>query len=61
MRIEFDPIADALCLELAEGYVEKTEEIKPGVILDYDLDGSVVGIEVLYIRKRANQAVKGAA
>ncbi len=61
MKIEFDPIADALYLELAEGDVEKTEEIKPGVILDYDVEGNVVGVEVLYVSKRANQPVKKAA
>ncbi|MHB9118847.1 MAG: DUF2283 domain-containing protein [Burkholderiales bacterium] len=61
MKIEFDPIADALYLELANGEVEKTEEIKPGVIMDYDGDGNVIGVEVLYVSKRANQPIKKAA
>ncbi|MBZ0092402.1 MAG: DUF2283 domain-containing protein [Sulfuricellaceae bacterium] len=61
MKIEFDPIADALYLELASGEVEKTEEIKPGVIMDYDGDGNVIGVEVLYVSKRANQPIKKAA
>lgn len=61
MKIEFDPIADALYLELTEGEVAKTEEIKPGVIMDYDADGNIVGVEVLYVSKRANQPIKKAA
>lgn len=61
MKIEFDPIADALYLELADSEVEKTEEIKPGVIMDYDADGNIVGVEVLYVSKRANQPIKKAA
>lgn len=61
MKIEFDPIADALYLELAESEVEKTEEIKPGVMVDYDADGNIVGVEVLYVSKRAKQPIKKAA
>jgi uncharacterized protein YuzE len=34
MKIEFDHAADALYIQLTEGEVEKTGEIKPGVILD---------------------------
>lgn len=61
MKIEFDPIADAVYLELSDGEIEKTEEIKPGVNMDYDVDGNIVGVEVLYISKRANQPIKKAA
>lgn len=61
MKIEFDPIADALYVELADGDVEESEEIKPGVIMDYDADGNVIGVEVLYVSKRAKQPIKQAA
>jgi len=61
MRIEFDQLADALYVHLAEGAVEKTEEIKPGVILDYDANGDVLGVEVLYVSKRAELPLKKAA
>lgn len=61
MKIEFDPIADALYLELTESDIEKTEEIKPGVMIDYDNDGNIVGVEVLYISKRGHQQIKKAA
>jgi uncharacterized protein YuzE len=53
MKIEFDPIADALYVELASGTVERSEAIKPGVVLDFDAAGNVLGLEVLYVSKRA--------
>jgi uncharacterized protein YuzE len=61
MKIEFDQIADALYIHLAEGEVEKTEEIKPGMMLDYDASGKVLGLEVLYVSKRADIPLKRAA
>jgi len=61
MKIEFDPIADAMYVELAEGGIEKTEEIKPGLILDYDANGNVLGVEMLYISKRTRQSLSKAA
>jgi uncharacterized protein YuzE len=61
MKIEFDQEADALYIELALGDIAKTEEIKPGLILDYDINGNVLGVEMLYISKRANQTFSQAA
>jgi uncharacterized protein YuzE len=57
MKIEFDHIADALYVELAEGEIERTEEIKPGLILDYDAEGNVLGVEMLHISKRTSHVV----
>ena len=61
MKIEFDQIADALYVQFREGDVEKTEEIKPGMILDYDANGNVLGVEVLYVSKRAELPMKKVA
>ncbi len=61
MKIEFDPVADAMYVQLAEGEVEKTEEIRPGMMLDYDKHGNVLGIEVLYVSKRSELPLKQAA
>lgn len=61
MKIEFDHAADALYVQLTEGEIEKTEEIKPGMILDYDANGSVLGVELLYVSKRAELPMKKAA
>ena len=61
MKVEFDQVADALYVQLMEGDVEKTEEIKPGMILDYDANGNVLGVEVLYVSKRAELLMKKVA
>jgi len=61
MKIEFDQVADALYVQLMEGEVEKTEEIKPGMILDYDASGNVLGVELLYVSKRSELPLKKAA
>ena len=61
MKIEFDQVADALYVQLTEGKIEKTEEIKPGMILDYDANGNVLGVELLYVSRRAELPMKKAA
>ena len=52
MRLRVDEEADALHLQLVDVPVEESEEVSPGVILDYDKSNQVVGIEVLYLSKR---------
>jgi uncharacterized protein YuzE len=41
--------------------LKKTQEIKPGMILDYDAKGNVLGVELLYVSKRAELPMKKAA
>ncbi|PSO62422.1 MAG: hypothetical protein BRC38_16010, partial [Cyanobacteria bacterium QH_6_48_35] len=38
---------DILRLLWSDNFIEESDEVEPGVILDYDSDGNVVGIEVL--------------
>ena len=52
MKATYDPKSDTLCLELKPGPVTESDEGKPGVILDYDAEGNLVGIEVLDASKR---------
>ncbi|MBK1629689.1 DUF2283 domain-containing protein [Thiohalocapsa halophila] len=52
MKLEFDPDADAAYFEINGAEVERTEEIEPGILADYDADGHLVGIEVLSVSKR---------
>ncbi|TVR63386.1 MAG: DUF2283 domain-containing protein [Candidatus Competibacteraceae bacterium] len=61
MKLEFDTQADAVYLELTEAEVEESREIQPGIIMDYDAEGQIVGIEVLYVSKRAETALRKAA
>jgi uncharacterized protein YuzE len=61
MKLEFDAQADAVYLELTDVEVEESKEIQPGIIVDYDAEGRIVGIEVLYVSKRAELPLKKAA
>ena len=52
MRLKVDHKNDALYFRLDESAIVESEEIRPGVILDYDAKGNVVGIEMLCLSKR---------
>ena len=56
MKLEYDPESDAAYVGLCVGEIVESEEIEPGVILDYDARGRVVGIEILYLSKRRSDA-----
>jgi len=47
VQANYDPDADALYLRLAEAKVIESEEIRPGIVFDFDAEGRVVGIEIL--------------
>lgn len=61
MKLEFDPKADAAYLEISDAEIENTKQIEPGIIVDYDAEGHIVGIEVLSISKRQNKPLPKAA
>lgn len=56
MKLKVDQQADALYLTLSEAPANRSEEVSPGIIVDYDDQDRVVGIEMLYLSKRAPQA-----
>ena len=53
MKLKVDQQADALYLTLSEAPTSRSEEVSPGIIVDYDDQDRVVGIEMLYLSKRA--------
>lgn len=52
MKLTVDQEADALHFRLVDVPVTESDEIAPGVIVDYDESNQVVGIEVLGLSKR---------
>jgi uncharacterized protein YuzE len=52
MRIKVDEDNDALYFRLDNSPVIESEEVQPGIILDYDDKGQAIGIEILGIKKR---------
>ena len=56
MRMTYDPAADAAYLYLTERSPEapevaRTEEVAPGVMLDFDQESRVIGVEILGVSK----------
>lgn len=47
----FDPEADAAYFKLGTTKIVDSEEVAPNVILDFDSENRVVGMEVLYARR----------
>ena len=52
MKVTYDPEVDVLRIILSSAPIEESDEEKPGVILDYDKDGNIVGLEILDASKR---------
>jgi len=54
MRLKTDKENDACYRRLDEAEVCESEEVHPGVILDFDQGGKVVGIEILSLSTRVS-------
>jgi uncharacterized protein YuzE len=54
IRTSYDPEVDAMFVWFGPEDVKSagTEEVAPGIILDFDSDGRVIGIEVLDVSER---------
>ena len=52
MKVKYDQEVDVLTIEFSSVPVEESDEDKPGIILDYDKDGNIVGLEILNASKR---------
>ena len=50
MNWQYDPAGDVAYLSLLDAPVDESEELRPGVVLDFGVDGRIVGIEVLGAR-----------
>jgi uncharacterized protein YuzE len=47
MKIKYDKETDILYVRFLETKIAESDEQKPGIIMDYDADGNMVGLEVL--------------
>lgn len=57
MRLKIDEEVDALYLRLDESAIVESEEVQPGVILDFDAENRVVGVEFLGVGRRLGPEV----
>jgi len=51
VKVTYDADVDVLRILLSDAAIEESHEDKPGVILDYDKEGNVVGLEILEASK----------
>ena len=47
MKIKYDEEADVIYLHFGKGKIIERDEIKNGLIVDYDEDGNPIAIEIL--------------
>jgi uncharacterized protein YuzE len=52
MRVRVDHAADAVYLDLTDRPIRDSAEIADGIVVDYDDEGHIVGIEILDASKR---------
>jgi uncharacterized protein YuzE len=52
MKIKIDKESDALYFRLDDDDIIESEEVEPGIILDFDENGRVIGIEILSLSTR---------
>lgn len=52
MKVTYDTHTDTLRIILTDTAIDESDEDKPGVILDYDASGNVVGMEILDASQR---------
>ena len=55
MKLNVDREADALYLRLDDSPIVESEEVSPGVMLDYNESNEVVGVEMLHLSKRSTR------
>ena len=51
MKLHVDKEADALYLRLDDSKIVESEEVSPGVVLDYNEANELVGVEMLNLSK----------
>ena len=54
MKLHVDKEADALHLRLDNSKIIESEEVAPGIVLDYNELNEVVGVEMLYLSRRSS-------
>lgn len=52
MKVKYDQEVDVLTIQLSNAPIEESDQDKPGVILDYDKAGNIVGLEILNASKQ---------
>lgn len=57
MKLSYYPETDSLYIELSKHPSVDSEEVAPGVVLDYDAEGRIVGIDIDNASKASDLSV----
>ncbi|HEY5225175.1 MAG TPA: DUF2283 domain-containing protein [Methylovirgula sp.] len=57
MKTTYDPTLDALSVRLTDAEIRESEEVRPGIVFDYDKDGRIVGFEILDAHSNLSKGV----
>ena len=52
MDFSFDKVADVLYIQISYGEIEESDEIAPGIILDYSKTKQILGLEITNFKSR---------
>jgi len=55
MKVNYDREVDILYIQLTDAQIEESDADRPGMIIDYDASGMMVGIELLNASKRMDR------
>jgi len=58
MKVKYDKDVDVLYIAFSKNKIAESDEDKPGIILDYDKSGAIVGIEILDASKKMENPSK---
>lgn len=56
MKVHFDQDSDGVYFKLDDSAITDSEEVKPGIILDFNEHNQIIGIEILRVRDRVPEA-----
>ena len=52
MDFSFDKVADVLYIQILHGIIDESDEIAPGIIVDYSKSKQILGLEILNFKSR---------
>jgi uncharacterized protein YuzE len=56
VKFEYDEDVDAAYLTLGRGKVAASDEVEPGLVVDFDARGQILGVEILRFRQRSSKS-----
>jgi uncharacterized protein YuzE len=58
MKVTYDRETDTLTISLRDAKIQESDEVRPGVIADFDSDGQVVRFEILRASKTVEKTTE---